>query len=456
MLNLPLPTRQLSRPNVGALVSAFESETQAVIIRTSPRNDNTIFYALIAMLIVAMIFVGFFKLDIVVSGTGLTVAQDGSLYVTPLEKGIVRQILVKNGDLVKKGQVLATLDPTFTAADVSKYQQTVDTTQEEVNRLEAEQKGFPYAPAGNTPYQKLQLAQYQQRQATFKANVANFDAQIAQYQATLKQYSDEVVTYSQRLKTNVSLEDMQQKLEAQGWGSRLKTLSANDARLEIQRLLDFSASQIPVIKGQIAQYQAQRQAYITQWNSDIAGWLSNDRTTIEQAQQNLAQAAAYNQYATLTAPVDAYVLKIGKASVGATVGGGTPDEGPDPMFTLVPMIHPLLVEDDISTQDIGFVNVGDKVTIKLDAYLFVYYGTVEGVVKSISQNSFTTDINNNPVAPYYKVLVEITKLDLKHVPHPLLIPGMTLEGDVLAGRRTILDYILQAARVATADAMREP
>src|SRR5260221_4448332 len=305
---------------VAALVSAFESETQAVILRTSPRREHAILYVLVAMLIIAVTFISVATIDIVVSGGRRTLASAGALYVQPLDKGIIREIRVRTGDMVKKGQVLATLDPPFAAADMAKLQQIMDSTLVEVARLEAEQAGTPYRPAGDGPYDQLQLAIHQKRQAELKSSTANFDAQIQSAEETLKQNQRDVATYTQRLKVGTDLEDIQLKLEKLGWGSKVKALNAHDARLEIERLLSASHNQIQDTQQKIVGLKAQRAGFTDHWHSDLAQWLSNDRNIIEKTQQDLEKSRRLNQLAEIVAPADAYVLKVGKASVGA-VGG---------------------------------------------------------------------------------------------------------------------------------------
>ena len=111
----------------------------------------------------------------------------------------------------------------------------------------------------------------------------------------------------------------------------------------------------------------------------------------------------------------------------------------------------------INSQDNSFIRVGDPVTLKLDAYMFLRHGTVRGVVKSISQGSFTADDNNQPVPPYFKVRVAVKELHLRNVPQDFkLIPGNTLSGEVLVGRRTILSYLVEGALRTGSEAMREP
>ena len=108
---------------VGDVVGAFESETAAVFLRTAPAREHMILYALVAILFTSILLSCIVKLERVVTGTGRIVPVGGALYVSPFDPGIVRQLKVRTGDIVKKGQVLAELDPTFTRADLRQLQQ---------------------------------------------------------------------------------------------------------------------------------------------------------------------------------------------------------------------------------------------------------------------------------------------------------------------------------------------
>jgi HlyD family secretion protein len=124
---------------------------------------------------------------------------------------------------------------------------------------------------------------------------------------------------------------------------------------------------------------------------------------------------------------------------------------------LAPLDAPVEAEIDVSTIDVGFIAVGDPVQLKLDAYSFVLYGMAVGVVTSISEGSFSVDANNTPVNPYFKVRVKVTKMQFHDVPSDIrLIPGMTLEGDIMVGSRTIMSYLTETFLRQGSDAMREP
>jgi hemolysin D len=123
----------------------------------------------------------------------------------------------------------------------------------------------------------------------------------------------------------------------------------------------------------------------------------------------------------------------------------------------VPLDAPVEADLYINARDIGFIAIGDPVQLKLDAYPFIRHGSAKGVVKTISEGSFSTDDNDTPVAPYFKVRVTIKEVHLRNVPRDFrLIPGMTIVGDIMVGRRTILSYLVEGALRTGSEAMREP
>jgi multidrug efflux pump subunit AcrA (membrane-fusion protein) len=172
----------------------------------------------------------------------------------------------------------------------------------------------------------------------------------------------------------------------------------------------------------------------------------------------LQKAQKLSDLATLDSPADAIVLQIGKVSSGSVAAGGGAQSGDQgPLFTLVPLDAPVNAEIKVNARDIGFIKVGDPVQLKLDAYRFLQHGTAKGVVETISEGSFTTDENNAPVDPYFKIRVGLREVHLRNVPADFrLIPGMTLDGDIMVGRRTILSYLVEGALRTGSEAMREP
>jgi hemolysin D len=153
---IKLPVVRRRSDAVGEVVGAFESDTVAVFHRTAPRNEHIILYVLVGMFVLAILLAAVVKLDRVVNSMGRIVTSAGSLYVSPFDTGIVREVRVKAGDVVKKGHVLATLDPTFTHADLLQLQQKLASDEAAVARLEAELAGRRYMYSSADSYQLLQ------------------------------------------------------------------------------------------------------------------------------------------------------------------------------------------------------------------------------------------------------------------------------------------------------------
>jgi multidrug efflux pump subunit AcrA (membrane-fusion protein) len=123
----------------------------------------------------------------------------------------------------------------------------------------------------------------------------------------------------------------------------------------------------------------------------------------------------------------------------------------------VPLDAPVEADVNVQASDIGFIKKGDPVQLKLDAYRFVQHGIAKGVIKTLSEGTFTADDNNVPTAPYFKARVALTEVHLRNVPADFrLIPGMTLTGDIMVGRRTILSYLVEGVLRTGSEAMREP
>jgi len=454
---VPRPAAVLATTAIGA----FESEVAATIVDTTPYSEHVILHSVVGFIVVSVVLAAVIKTDTMVTSTGGMIATtQGPIFVQPYSQGIVHQIMVKAGDIVKKGQVLATLDPTFTAADETQLRDHLASDQAKVDRLEAEQAGRPFAPKSDGKYELLQLAQWQQRQEEYRHTLAGYDAQVKGAQALLKQAQLDVAILTERLTADRDIEVMRQKLEASGWGASLLTNQAKDARADVARQLADAKQQIEVQTHTIENLTSQHKVYAETWQDYIANDLVTTRNDLEQTSQALAKAAKLHDLITLTSPADAVVLHIGTASVGSVVDTNMPNAGSgqaQPLITLTPLGDKTQAQLEIDTGDVAFIRVGDPVTLKVDAFDYLRFGSADGVVKTISEGSFTQEDNGAIRSPFYKVWVEITRLNFHNVPeNARLIPGMTVSGNIRVGRRTVLSYLTDGVLKNMDEAMREP
>jgi HlyD family type I secretion membrane fusion protein len=429
-----------------------------VFVRTAPANEHITLYAIAAMLALAVALTFVVKLDSVVSGLGRITPTAGEIYVAAYNNGIITRINVKVGDVVKKGQALANIDPTFTQADLVQMKEHMASDTAAVAREEAELASRPYQVNENDHYSVMQGRLWKERHFEYASAVASFDAQIRSTAAQVSQYKSDADKYGSRLKLAAEVESTYEPLLEKGYVSKLQLMQATDTRTEMSRLLADAENQISQYAHTLASLQAQRDTYIRTWWSTTANQLVLDRNDLELTRDGLEKAQKLQDLVTLDSPEDAVVVKIAKFSPGAIVqGGGTNLVQQEPLFTLVPLNAPVEAEVDVATQDVGFIHVRDPVQLKLDAYSYVRHGLAFGSVKTISEDSFTLDVNNQPVAPYYKVIVTLTNVHLHDVPSTFrLVPGSTLTGDIIVNKRTIYSYLSEGIMRTGQEAMREP
>lgn len=470
-MNMPVETRgkfpilRRKPEPIGELVGAFESDTVAVFVRTAPVNEHLTVYIIGLMLGLAVFLCAVVHLDVVVTSLpgGQIVPTVGYLYVSPYSTGIVKKINVRVGDTVKKGQSLATLDPTFTQADLLQLKEHLASDEAQIAREEAELAGRPYRFSKTDQYQAIQGKIWLERQNEFKAQVANYNGQIHSAEAQMAQAQSDAEKYSARLKLATEAAGFYPPLVDKGYVSKLQAMQAEDTRTEVSRLKAVAENQVEQYRETITALQGQRDAYIQQWWAATSSQLVADRNDLDVTRQGLEKAQKLHDLTSLDAPEDAVVLQVGSLAPGSiAAGGGSNQQNPlnpvqSPLFTLIPLNAPVEAEIWIQSMDVSFIRKGDRVLLKLDAYNFLRHGTIPGVVKTISDSSFTTDNNNVPVPPYFKVRVAITGSNLHDVPRDFkLTPGNTLVGDIYVYRRTILSYLVEGAMRTGQEAMREP
>ncbi len=435
-------------------VAVFQSETQAVLARVMPHRSFSFMYLLSGMMLLSIVLMAVVSIDRVVVGTGKIVPLEGSLFVQPLDRAIVREIKVREGDVVRKGQVLATLDPTFAKANLEQYELRGGANRAMVERLQAEVDGRSYLPSREDADSDLQMSIFRQRQAELRQSLTDFDARLAALQASEARARTNASNYDQQLTIASRIQDMRATLEERGFGSKLNTMIATSERTSVERQAKESRHEATQIRSELSALRAQREAFVSKWRNDVAAQLALARRQLNDDSGEATKARKISELINLTAPEDGVVLDIGEASVGSIVD---PSRSQKPLFTITPIRGKLEVDIAVRSQDIGFIERGDKVTIKLDAYDFLRHGTAHGVITSISEGSFTQDPDGRQVEPYFKIRVRVDEAKLINVPKDFrLIPGMTLTGDILVGKRTILSYLLSGAQRASSEAMREP
>ena len=435
-------------------IKDFQSETAEIVEAPDPIGARLVAYVLAGMVAIAILLGSIVKVDRVVSGNGRVVSDAPNLVVQPLETSVVRSLLVRVGQVVRKGEALATLDPTFTTADVGTLKAQSSRLKAEIARLAAEQKGEPYQPAASTPDTVLQLSIWRSRQAEYAAQMLSYKQKIDGYETTIAHAKQDVEHFKSRLGINQEVEDMRKQLEDLRVGSRMNSLLAADAKVEVLRNLDKAQSDIQTATHGLEGQRADRDVYVEHWKSDIGKNLVERRSELGKAEDDLSKAERREELVSLRAVQDAVVLDVGDFSVGSVV---LPSQK---LVTLVPIDGGLSVETDIDAMDQGFVAPAQAVTLKFAAYRYSDHGVGHGKVRSVSADSFALREDNSKAQTpnrFYRAMVDVTDLPLRNVPKDFtLVPGMTVTTDIVVGRRSIMAYLLGGAVRTFSEGMREP
>ncbi|HYP62439.1 MAG TPA: HlyD family efflux transporter periplasmic adaptor subunit, partial [Acidocella sp.] len=352
--------------NQGALAAAdeplplavleFQSPTAAVIATPMPpvaRSTTHILTALVATLLVIGVT---FELDQQVSGTAVLTSSAPDFSVQTFNSSsILRDVNVHPGQLVRKGQVVATLDPTYVTADLTGLTQQEQNYAAQVAQLQAQESGKPYVPDPNNPYGALQLQTYDQQMGQYNFSMENYQQQINQLQTQIDGYNGQAAYFRQRLGIASNVENMRKKLQQLQVGSELDTEAATDDRVSMQAEMENNVSEAQAAQKQLAAVTAQMNSFAQQFKAQASTQLATALNNLAQAQQDLTKAKLNSQEVYLTAPQDAVVESVAQASPGSVLQPG------ETLLTLSPVNAPFTVEAQIDATRSGYVHVGDKV-----------------------------------------------------------------------------------------------
>ena len=230
-----------------------------------------------------------------------------------LDASIIKSINVREGQTVEAGEVLATLDPTFAAADVDQLKQQIASLKAEIVRATAEQRRQPLtfdtaSSPDMVPYAKLQRSLYDQRAAALDAQLKSFDEKIKEAQATVAKYKQDEFRYADHDKIAQQIEEMRAKLNQSGAGSLLNLLIANDSRVEVLRNLEFDHNSLIEAEHTLSSMMADRETTLQQWNAATSQEIVTAQTSLDQAEAQLTKATKHQDLVRLVAPEPSMVL----------------------------------------------------------------------------------------------------------------------------------------------------
>ncbi|MCE4226825.1 HlyD family type I secretion periplasmic adaptor subunit [Methylobacterium sp. C25] len=447
----PAPQRRMRR-----VLGAFQPNAVEVEERTPPYLAHIALYGSLILIAAGVVWASLSSIDEVVVAPGKLVTVRPTIVVQPLETAIIRTLDVGVGDLVRKGQTLATLDATIAQADIGQLRLKIDALTSQTQRLEAELSGSTYkAGADSRPDEILQARLFDQRAAYVAAQLKNYQVQVERAESSIAARDAEDKLLRERLRASREIEAMREILVDRQAGSRLNLLLSQDARVQVEMALaQSSASRIE--SAHLAdKARAESRSFIEEFRRTATEHLVAARDQRDASAEELKKAVLRQSMVSLTVPEDGIVLEIAQRSIGSIARQA------ETLFTLIPLDAPIEAEVAVDVKDIGRIGVGQLVRVKFDALPFQRHGTASGTIRTVSEDAFardrTADRGSATPAGYYKARITLTDTHLRATPTTFrMLPGLSISAEIKIGRRSVISYLLYPILRGLDESFREP
>lgn len=366
--------------------------------------SHLILWTIVISLLIFFVWAKYAVLDEVTAGEGKVIPSSQIQVVQNLEGGVIEQIYVKQGNIVKKDQILMRIDDTLFSSKYNELQKKLDDLEIELTRLQAEIDNQPLV----------------------------FDKQLEKDNASL--VAAEVGVYmSKKREKNQLQKDIDLATKELNLTKPLVDKGAASP-VEVLRL----ERTVSELQGKLDAFQSKT---LERFN-EAKGQYNSLKAEIQADQNRLMRT-------TVRSPVNGIIKQLKVNTVGGVIKPGMD------ILEIVPLDDTLLIEAKIRPSDIGFIHPNQKVLVKISAYDYSIYGGLEGSVEQISADTII-DENDKKGESYYLVLIRTKKNHLGTNEKPLyIIAGMQTTVDILTGRKSVLDYLLKPILKAKQGALRE-
>lgn len=388
---------------------------------------------------VAILWASLSDIDIVVNASGLAIPKDKVKVVQPLESGIVTAIHVRDGQQVRHGDLLVSINNTENLADINALKQELTTTTLTLLRLEAELQEnsdiFQPPPEAEAETVALHRRLLLQAMTAQKERLSTLDREIERCRAEGEVNQANL----RRLEETLPLiEDLFKKKQALAGRKLLSDSDLLQAQVELTSTihsLESTKSQVREGATKIMRSREEKRLAETVYRRDLLAQATEARGNRQNLQEQLTKALAKRNHFELRAPVDGVVQQLAIHTVGGVV---TPAQ---PLLVIVPLEGGLVIEAKVLNKDIGFVAQAQNVSVKVTAYPFTQYGDLDGTIDWVASDA----VVDQQLGPYYPIRVAVDRYQLPNIVNGRrgsLNPGMAITADIKVGKRKVIEYFV--------------
>ena len=429
----------------------FQPDALEIQQQCLPLGARLIQVTLITFIVAGVVWASLAKLDRVVVAEGRLTTSSPRILIQPVDTMVLRSVQVRAGEVVRKGQLLAQLDPTFAQADMDATIGALVSISAQTNRLLVETNlSSNLVFSENENEQTIQQQIYQNNHRDRISQVASLDADIAELFARRVSLTNEQRVSKESVELFLQLTSMRKELYAKQTGSKIQLLDSQHQLLEAQRALNKATDGLAELEQHLLSLQHKRTSMTGDWlTKDTRELLDSQREKYKLTEEIKKKKRAYSMM-EFVSPVEAVVLEVTRNASGSILKQG------DTLMTLIPLGLPLEAEANVSPQDISHLRKGDVARVKLDSLPFQKHGALSGRVTNIGDDTIEVETSGRKVA-VYRLRLTLDATGLKNLPQDFrLIPGMVVTSEIKVGSRSLMSYFIYPI-LRTLDAgLREP
>jgi membrane fusion protein, adhesin transport system len=423
--------------------------------RRPPLQAYALILSVFAFFVVGLLWANWAILDEVTSGEGRVIPSSQIQVVQNLEGGIVKDILVHEGDIVNQDQVLLNIDNSAFVASFGEMRAKYFGLMAAVARLVAEtQQSAPVFPP-ELLAEEPKIAQGEQ--ALFLARQSELQAQLSVLGQQLQQREQELTELKNKhehLQQSVSLVKKEIAINAplvrNGVVPEVEAIKLERQLNDLSGDMQAAGLAIPRAESAVREVNKRIEEKYLTFRSDAQKELAQRQTELKTISESITAARDRVERTEVRSPVHGIVKQVKVATIGGVVKPGMD------LVEIVPLDDTLLVEAKVRPRDIAFIKPNQDAIVKVTAYDFAIYGGLKAKVERISADAIEDDQRSQRPETYYKIVVRTDRNHLGSPQEPLpIIPGMVASVDILTGKKSVLDYLLKPILRGREKAMHE-
>jgi len=417
----------------------FMHSLGSAMIENSPKKIRMVIIFWAVSLVLLITWMAFARIDEISRGSGEVIPRGDNQLIQNLEGGIVEEILTYEGALVKKGDVLLKIDNQKSISSYENNQVSSYSLEAKILRLNAEAQNIKLIVSDALKSKMPEIISHEVSLYESNMQQLHTNEKIVQEQLyQKKQEEQESIKRLELLKEDIRLIDEEisiiEPLVKKGIKPQYDFLKLKREKNSIVKEYEGVRLSLPRLKSAIEEvkeklhsieyeHQIKAKKELSEVLAKYKSTLNNDEALSDQIDRTIVRA-----------PINGIVQKLFVHTVGGVIRPGAD------LVEIVPTEKSLLIEVKIKPSDIAFIYVGQSAKVKFSAYDFAIFGSLDGKVESISADS----IKDEKDVTYFKVRIKTDKSYLERNNKELkIIPGMTVDVDIITGKKTVLDYILK-------------